>query len=82
MFSVIVRVVSSEITHMSGSDRWRIELVKSSVRRDPGGGSLRYCHANRSIHFGIVAKDLSNHLKAGSLQSSPQDGWSQTALNG
>ena len=49
---------------------------QGKVRESSGEGSLRYRRANRSLCFGVGAKDKPNHLTGGSLRSSPLKTWS------
>ena len=57
-------------------------LEQGKVRENFGEGSFRHRRANRSLYFGVEAKDRSNHLTADSHRSLSQDNWSSTALSG
>ena len=61
-------------------ERWWAIPAQGEARGNSGGSSQRYWRANRSSDVGIGAKDLSNHLVAGSLRSFPQDSWNVVAV--
>jgi hypothetical protein len=82
-FSIVRLLLLWEVRNIARPirpERWWAILAQGEARGNSGGSSQRYWRANRSSDVGIGAKDLSNHLVAGSLRSFPQDSWNVVAV--